>query len=120
MLVWAYLEWWYGSGWRDNGAAIWRRNDRIYLSFSIPILLSTLFAPWRRIVSGSDGTLPQQLRAGVDNLLSRIIGFIVRMLALLAAGIMMLANVILGLLVFVAWPLVPILGIALICWGVVG
>jgi len=76
-----------------------------------------MFAPWRRIVSYPGRTLTDKLRAVVDNLVSRAVGFIVRLLALIAAFTIMSAYVILGGLLLIIWPIVPLFGPALIVGG---
>ncbi len=117
MLVWAYLQWWYGSGWRDAIRRIWGRSRRIYLDFSIPILLRTLFAPWRRIISPSSGGLDQRLRAVIDNVLSRVIGFVVRFITLVIASVLIGANILLSATAAILWPALPLISVGFIIWG---
>ena len=119
MLVMSWLGWWYGSGWRNVLGGLRERLRRIYLSFSVPLLLATLMAPWRRIISAPGGSLGQQLRAMVDNTVSRFVGFIVRILALIAAGLMMGFISIGGLILVVIWPFIPVAGVIFILIGVI-
>jgi len=76
-----------------------------------------MFAPWRRIITYPGNTLGDRLRAVVDNLVSRAVGFVVRLFALMAALIIMSAYVIFGGLLLIIWPVVPLLGPALIVGG---
>jgi hypothetical protein len=117
MLLWSYIEWWYGLGWRDAASRISRRIRRIYLDFSVPILLSTLASPWRRLGSTGGDNLGDRVRGMIDNAVSRFIGLAVRLLALAAAGILMGLTALFGGLLVVLWPIIPGLGLALIVWG---
>lgn len=117
MVIMSYLRWWYGAGWRDAARRIPARIHSIYLSFSVPILLGTMFAPWRRIITPGGGSLGQRGRALVDNLVSRVVGFIVRLLALISAGLLIALIGIGGVLLVVLWPLLPIFGVVMIVWG---
>ena len=90
----------------------------IYLHFSVPILLPTLFSPWRRIVSTGQGTLGERFHAQIDNFVSRWVGLSVRLAALFAAGILMFLNAVIGGIVLIVWPLMPLAGIGLIIGGI--
>ena len=118
MVLMSYLSWWYGRGWRESARGLQSRLHRIYLDFSVPLLAVTLFAPWRRIVSGSGGSLEQRLRAMVDNLVSRVVGFVVRLLALVAALVLIGLGAIFGAVALVLWPIVPPAAIILIVVGI--
>lgn len=117
MLVIAFFQWWYGPGWLDAGRRVLTRTRHVYLDFSVPILLRTLFAPWRRITAPPGGAIGQQLRAVVDNTVSRFVGLTVRLMALLLAFIMIAATLAIGGLFVAVWPVVPILGLVLIVGG---
>lgn len=119
MLIMSWLWWWYGRGWADTATAWRSRLRRIYLDFSVPLLATTLFAPWRRIVSGGGGSLEQRFRAGVDNLVSRVVGFFVRVLALAAALVLITLGAVFGAALLVAWPFVPVAAVGLILVGIV-
>lgn len=117
MLVVAFFRWWYGPGWRDNADRLKGRIKTIYLEFSIPILIRTLFSPWRRIISYGRGSLEERARATLDNIVSRSVGLVVRISALMAAIIMISLNVVLGSAWLVIWPFLPVAGPILIVWG---
>jgi len=119
MLLVTYLSWWYGPGWRDSATGLSSRLRRIYLEFSVPLLAVTLFAPWRRIISGGGGSLEQRFRAMVDNLVSRVVGFVVRLLALAAALILLVGGAVFGGLALLLWPLIPPLAVVLVFVGIV-
>lgn len=117
MLLMEYLRWWYGPGWRDSGRRLFARLRKTYYSFSVPILLPTMFAPWKRITSYSNGSAGDQLKAGLDNLISRAVGFGVRLCALIAAFAIMGASAAVGGVLLLLWPLLPVLGPLLVVGG---
>jgi hypothetical protein len=119
MFMWEYITWWYGAGWQRLASNIIRRIKRTYLGFSVPILLRTLFEPWRRIISTDTQSLANKLRSYVDNLISRIVGLCVRILALIAAGSLILVTALVGSILVILWPLMPVAAIGLIIWGVI-
>lgn len=75
--------------------------------FSVPILLRTWLAPWRRIVTYPGATLDAKLRAMGDNLVSRAVGFTVRTLVLFTALLALVFTVLLNFVQIALWPLVP-------------
>lgn len=108
MLVVAFLTWWYGQGWALVFRDIERRLQQTEQTFSVTQLMRTLFAPWRRIVSYPGSSFQAQVQALIDNSVSRLVGFTVRVLVLLAAGITLLGVILLAIVEVVAWPLAPI------------
>lgn len=107
MLFFQLLTWWYGRGWQDTARNAWLRLIRVAHLFSVPILVRTLWAPWRRIITYPGASIDAKLRAIGDNMVSRVIGFSVRMLVLIAAGLILLLTSVLGMVLVVLWPLVP-------------
>ena len=97
-----------------------QRLIRVSHLFSLPILLRTLWAPWRRIISYPGAGLDAKLRAIGDNLVSRVIGFSVRVLVLLTACIMLALTLCFQFLIVLIWPLVPLLVVTLFVKGIVG
>ncbi len=113
------LSWWYGSGWKGILSATRRRLDGLAEAFSIDTLLRTLFAPWKRVITYPGAGLDGKLRAFGDNFISRCVGFVIRLFVLLAAAVSFVGLCLAGLLEIVVWPLVPLLGIALLVWGLI-
>lgn len=108
MLMLSFFSWWYGQGWRQVLASFGPRLKSIANNFSVFQLLRTLFQPWRRIVTYPGASLDAKLRALVDNLISRAIGFTVRFGVLLAALITTIAVIILTIIELIIWPLLPL------------
>lgn len=113
MLFLNLLTWWFTKGWHQAAANTWRRMVRVADFFSVPILLRTLWAPWRRIVTYPGASLDAKIRALADNLVSRCIGFTVRFMVLVAAAVLIGLTAVFGVIYIGAWPLVPLL--VLVC-----
>lgn len=113
------FSWWYGDGWKATAKNISKSVNGISRLFSVPILVRTLFAPWKRIVTYPGASLDAKLRAYGDNIVSRAVGFVVRFLVLLTALILTLVVLVFGVLFCIIWPLVPLLAVALIVKGIV-
>ena len=103
------IFWWYGPGWLRTVRRISERTQKVGKAFSIPTLLGTLFSPWRRIVSAGGKGLDGKLQALLDNLVSRAIGFVVRVMVLFTAVFMLAGSLLLGVAIVIIWPLIPVL-----------
>jgi hypothetical protein len=108
MLVGSFLSWWYGAGWARIMHSLGPRMRGVLDSFSVRQLLRTLFAPWRRIITYPGRSLEDRFRAIGDNLFSRAVGFVVRLIVLLAAVVMLIIIAVLTLVEIVIWPLLPL------------
>ena len=84
--------------------------------FSVGVLARTLFAPWRRIVSFKEEpgfSIAEFLERLSFNIISRIIGFLVR-LALIVWGLFAeLAMALMGLLVLLVWQVLIVFSLPL-------
>ena len=114
MLAAQFFVWWYGEGWRDQARLGRKRIDMIFQAFSAPLLISTLFSPWRKIVSYPDESLSAKMHAAGDNLVSRAVGFTVRLLVLrtMTAAVLLIGISVVVLITLIAWPLIPLLIVA--------
>ena len=86
----------------------------------MPILLRTLFAPWRRIVSSPGRSFDAKVKAVLDNLISRIIGSFVRVMVLVVAALLMLISFVTAVFLVLVWPLLPASVLFFIYKGIVG
>jgi hypothetical protein len=86
--------------------------------FSVGTLLRTLFAPWRRIVSYPGASLSAHFQAAMDNLVSRAVGFTVRIFVLVAAALAMVIVAIVAVIEIIAWPLIPLAIVAGVIKGI--
>ena len=90
--------------------------DRILRFFSVPVLLRTLFSPWKRmsISSKSAGiSLQKSLDDMTFNLTSRIVGFLVRFWLIVASAVVFFFAGLFGAIGFLVWLLLPPLSIGM-------
>ena len=113
----SFFSWWYGPGLVGLVRAIQRRMQQLADMFSVAILLRTLFSPWRRIITYPGAGLEAHLRAMLDNMVSRVIGLLVRISVLLTAAVLFVLLTIVSALQIILWPLLPLIALGLIGWG---
>lgn len=91
----------------------------LYHSFSIGYLARTLLAPWKRDISEIiNPTIQDQVRMLVDNIISRIMGFTVRVVTIITGLIILACFAVLGIMIFIAWYFLPLIIIYLIYSGI--
>ena len=115
MLAVSFLQWWYSRGWGIYFRGFRERMANIADFFSIGLLLKTLFQPFRQISAnenGETGGLQGALVAFFDRLLSRFMGFLVRIGVIIIGVITMVFSFIAGLALAIVWPCLPLLPIA--------
>jgi hypothetical protein len=117
MFITDMIIWWYGAGWKHLVQRLFGAVGRIGLQFSVPVLAKTLFAPWRRIISYGNESFVDGLKAGLDNAVSRLVGFGVRTIVILTAGILMALVSVVGLIATLLWPLLPVIAVYLMISG---
>jgi len=121
MFLVGILSWWYGEGWRGRMRIITERLARTTDFFSIGLLAVTLFSPFRQISAGKvQGSLDVQLRAFADQLISRLIGAIVRFGTILFGLGFIVLQLIFASIVLLGWLVIPILPIAGLIMTVIG
>jgi hypothetical protein len=106
-MIFELLSWWYGPGWKQALHRIFKWATDTERAFSAGLLLRTLFAPWRRIISAGGRSLDAKIRDALDNLVSRLVGACVRSFVLIAAGAAIVGASLFGAFVAIAWPLIP-------------
>lgn len=98
----------------------WRNILIFNLSyFSIPLLLKTLISPWRRsLVSYAKGFhIAKFFESLASNLISRIIGFVIRTFVISVGIAAELALVLVGPIVVAFWISLPVLIIFTFIYG---
>ncbi len=108
MLALEFISWWYSAGWLGFAKRLFGYLTSILHYFSVALLLKTLFAPWKRITSYGKRSLNERLRALLDNLIARLVGFSVRFMVLFVALILSTVGVALSFVCLVLWPLLPV------------
>jgi hypothetical protein len=107
MFISVFFGWWYKDGWAIVFSGFSKRSQAILRAFSVSQLLATLFAPWKRIISYPGASLSDKYQAWVDNIFSRTIGFIVRLMVIIVACLAIIVTALLTLIEVVIWPLLP-------------
>lgn len=114
-----YFRWHYTTAFRDV-FIVWLNLVWFVMHFfSIPLLLRTLFAPWKRIseVYGRTG-LEDLMATLLVNTMTRIVGAVIRF-AIILVGCLVLLVVCLGLAaVLVAWVVLPLFVVYIALYGV--
>lgn len=109
MFLVGILSWWYGNGWSARIQIMKRQLLSSADFFSIGLLFSTIFAPYRQISAGEvDGSLKVHLQAFLDRTISRFVGAFVRIFLIIIGLFAMIFQVILGIVVIIIWPILPI------------
>ena len=122
MMIVALFSWWYGAGWARAAKRVGGRMQTMLETFSVALLLRTLFDPFRQISAQQvRGSFDTQLRAMGDRLFSRVFGAVVRSIFIVIGILGALGAGLLGVIELIVWPLVPffpIIGVALLLAGV--
>lgn len=121
MFLVGILSWWYGGGLMNRPKIIKQRLTSSADFFSINLMLSTLFAPFRQISAGQvSGPLNYQIRAFFDRLISRFIGAFMRFLMILAGVLSIIFQAVFGAITIIVWillPLAPVIGLIITITG---
>src|ERR1035437_1805456 len=107
-MVFEFFVWWYGRGWLEAWRTARNWVMKVEMEFSTLVLLQTLFAPWKQIITFPGRSIGEKFQAMLDNLVSRVIGFWVRFFVLLIAAMLIAITAIAGLALAIAWPFVPL------------
>lgn len=126
MLVLELIAWWYSAGFlarlKSLGRALMRTQD----NFSIGLALKTLFKPFRQIDASANldsqisRSIDQKFRHLLDDLISRFIGFWMRLFVILAGILVLTLQSVFSVAIIaihLAIPLLPIAGIYLTVTG---
>jgi hypothetical protein len=121
MFLVGMISWWYGRGWRGQFARVRDRLAQTAEFFSIGQLLKTLFSPFRQISAGrTDGSIGVILRAFFDQLISRIIGAIVRLFTIMIGVIILIFQAFYEAIILIVWlflPVFPVVGLVMMAIG---
>ncbi len=121
MFLMGILSWWYGDGWRQRLGMIGSRVARTSDYFSIGLLASTLFSPFRQISAGKvDGPIALQVRAFADRLISRFIGSIVRSFMMIFGVVVISLQAVCGVVILLFWAIIPLLPVIGLLAAVIG
>lgn len=122
MLFVDFISWWYIDGFKAFLRRLGLRLARVVDFFSVGLLIKTLFTPFRLIDSYSSGgeSLDAKVRAGIDKIIARLIGGLIRSTVLIFAVIVIFTTVVIDLVKMMLWlcaPSLPIVGALLLALG---
>ena len=114
-----YLSWWYAQ----EPAYLWRAvnvtSNKILNLFSVPILIRTLFDPWKRDVTyAENASLDVRYKIWLNNLISRLVGFMVRLFTALTGMLFASATFLILAALLMVWLLLPFIIIFLLFNGI--
>ncbi|KKP36428.1 MAG: hypothetical protein UR23_C0018G0002 [Candidatus Roizmanbacteria bacterium GW2011_GWA2_32_13] len=114
MFLFKYPFWHYFEASADI-LKIWRNFLKFFVLylFPVPLLLKTLFKPWKRDVANQNTSFEKLLPNLLDQFASRFVGFLVRISVIAAAITLEIATIIFGVMFFIFWFLSPIIIITL-------
>jgi hypothetical protein len=110
LIVPGYLAWHYSRGYRDFlhvwGNIVWF----VFSLFAVPHHLVTLLSPWHRMLEEKPARFEVERWAEgvVVNIMSRLIGFTVRVVIIVAGVASLLTSLTLGIVLLLAWAAFPV------------
>lgn len=109
MIILTLWQWWYRYGWQAAARALLHVLHETLHNFSVPVLVRTLFAPWKQTVNvaGPNTPLPVRMQWWVGNQVSRFLGTAIRLIVLVVAFLLLTATATIGGVLLVVWPLAP-------------
>lgn len=110
MITLTLWKWWYQYGWLAAARAFLYMLYGTLQNFSVPVLVRTLFAPWKQTVNtaGPNTPLPVRIRWWVGNQVSRFIGAAIRIIVLISAVILLAIMAVSGGVLLLLWPFAPV------------
>ncbi|MDO8555045.1 MAG: ATP-dependent Clp protease ATP-binding subunit [bacterium] len=110
MFIFKYPFWHYFEAPADI-LKIWRNFLKffVFYLFPVPLLLKTLFKPWKRDVANQDSSFEKLLPNLLDQFASRFVGFLVRISVIAVAITLEITTIIFGVMFFIFWFLSPII-----------
>ena len=122
MILFEVIRWWYGAGFATRLRDLRMSYIKTYDNFSIALSLKHFFAPFRQIaasanvVSNANTPLDEKVRILFDDLISRLIGAMMRSFVLFA-GFAALTLLTLYSIFIITWHLtaliLPVIGVLL-------
>ena len=114
-----FFSWWYGYLPRRLYLASKAVIIMIVDLFSVKLIFSTLFAPWKRDVISYEGlSLQEKFSVFILNISSRFIGFVIKIFVLLTFIIFFLAAILISAGLFFFWIVFPLAIVVLLIFGV--
>ncbi len=116
-LVFEYARWHYGDALVSYIRILKNFWWFVVSYFSMPLLFTTLFVPYKRMTEEPAEGLSSWLEASVMNSLSRLVGFLVRLFLLGVGFVTLCILTIGGMFVYGIWLILPLLPTVLLITG---
>jgi ABC-type multidrug transport system fused ATPase/permease subunit len=118
-LLMDFFVWYYSAAFRDM-FALWLNGMWFIVHFfSIPLLLRTLFAPWRRITDTyRRGSIEDLMETFVMNTMTRIFGAVVRSVIIFIGVVCLLVGSVALILSVLLWVALPVASLFAFIYGV--
>ena len=116
----SYISWHYTSAFLEI-FSIWRNFLVFFYNlFSIPLLLKTLFSPWKRLDENKPSILNFEdfFSVIIVNTLMRLIGAVMRIFVIFTGVLTLIFSFIVGFLFVLFWPLLPFIALFTLVSGV--
>ncbi|MEQ1500066.1 MAG: hypothetical protein ABL917_01685 [Parcubacteria group bacterium] len=110
-----YLLWHYGLALKDIKNIWFNFIAFVYNFFSIPVLFSTIFAPWERIKDYGNSAIWESF---IFNSLMRIVGVCIRSLFIFIGLLSVLVTIFAGVIVYFFWFFGPFMILNIFIWGI--
>jgi hypothetical protein len=118
-MAFLFLQWFYTDAPKRGIREGMKILTNLMSYLSLPLLLATLFAPWRRDAIALD-RLPIRYwtQAIMNNVVSRLIGFVIRLGVIVAGTSVIVLASFAGIILIAAWYGLPLLLVASFIYGV--
>ena len=81
-----FFTWWFVEHPKYLWSVTKALTRKTLVFFSVPVLIGTLFAPWKRdLQRTSNLPLDLAVKGVIDNIISRLVGFVVRSVTIIVA-----------------------------------
>ena len=111
--------WWYTKGIRDFFIYLKAIFLKITDIFSVKLLLRTYLSSWKRDITSTEGLpLSEILRVFIFNLVSRLIGFIIKTIILFIYLVVLAVFFALAVSLIIIWLLLPLISIISLIYAI--
>jgi hypothetical protein len=112
------ILWWYGQGLKECLDFCWAVLVFLKNTFSVPLNLKTLLAPWRRTNKPLESTLIGFKNFILDQIVARGLGFIIRITSLVIYLLITLAAIPILIATITIWITLPVIGVTFLIAGI--
>jgi len=122
LIFFKYLVWHYGKALLEFTAIYKNLINFVYNFFSIPILLRSFFAPWRRLGEEYPKDvlkIEEMASVLVINFLMRLVGIVMRTVLIVVGLVTLLLMIILYPVLVIFWLLLPLIVVLLFITGLI-